>query len=541
MKKIISAYLLGLLAVIAFAYVELPVLRLNFISFYVVLIGFFALTGFLMMNGSELFQMPKISKGHFSIATILIVGVLIIPFLISTPFLHSDRYRDLIGTIEESDFSKDMSPVSVEDIRLVDRETAMRLGDKKIGEVPGLGSVAKLGDFTIQSVNNELFWVAPLVHRDFIKWVTHLEGTTGYVMVSATNPQDIRFIQSINDEPVRIKYQADAYLHQDLARHVYLNGHMTIGLTDYTFEIDDNGFPYWVVTRFDNTIGFGGRDAVGVTTVNASTGEILDYNIDDAPEWIDRIQPEPFIATQLNDWGIYVDGFWNARLAQIDVLVPTPGTSLVYGDDGRSYWYTGMTSAGADESTIGFFLVDTRTKNAKLYRQPGATEIAAMSSATGKVQEKGYKATFPVMYNILGTPTYVMSLKDNAGLIKMVAFVSVEDYSLLGVGDTKEAALRNYKEILKSKGNTISIGGSTATQKELKGIVTRINPDIQNVTTYYYVKLDTSPSTVFIMTSAISKELPLTSIGDKISLEFDSYDDHSVDVVLFDNLSLDIK
>ena len=49
-------------------------------------------------------------------------------------------------------------------------------------------------------------------------------------------------------------------------------------------------------------------------------------------------------------------------------------------------------------------LVDTRTKEAKLYKQPGATETAAMTSAEGKVQEKNYQATFPVMYNILGKP-----------------------------------------------------------------------------------------------------------------------------------------
>ena len=66
----------------------------------------------------------------------------------------------------------------------------------------------------------------------------------------------------------------------------------------------------------------------------------------------------------------------------------------MYGDDGKSYWYTGITSAGADDSTIGFMLVDTRTKEAKLYRQLGATETAAMVSATGKVQEKIMKLNF---------------------------------------------------------------------------------------------------------------------------------------------------
>ena len=60
-----------------------------------------------------------------------------------------------------------------------------------------LGSVAKLGQFHIQNVNGELYWVAPLVHRDIIKWITSLDGTDGYVMVSASNPQDVRLVQEI--------------------------------------------------------------------------------------------------------------------------------------------------------------------------------------------------------------------------------------------------------------------------------------------------------------------------------------------------------
>ena len=119
-------------------------------------------------------------------------------------------------------------------------------------------------------------------------------------------------------------------------------------------------------------------------------------------------------------------------------------------------------------------LVDTRTKEAKLYKQPGATETAAMISAEGKVQEKNYEATFPVMYNILGKPTYVISLKDKAGLVKMVAFVSVEDYTIVGLGETKEDALRNYREQLKSKGNKLTIEDLTS-QEVKTGVITRIN------------------------------------------------------------------
>ncbi|MDU6249664.1 MAG: hypothetical protein E6612_12215, partial [Paeniclostridium sordellii] len=344
--------------------------------------------------------------------------------------------------------AKDVSPVSVNDIRLVDEEMAMKLGDKKIGEVPAIGSVSKLGKFHIQNIDGELYWVAPLVHRDIIKWVTNMSGTSGYVMVSASNPQDVRLVQEVDGKPIKIVYQPDAYLHQDLRRHMYLKGYVNVGMTDFTLEIDDKGKPYWIVTLYENAVGYEGKNAIGIATVDTQSGEVKSYDIKDAPKWIDRIQPQEFVTEQINDWGTYINGFLNSVISEKGVLVATEGTSLVYGEDGKSYWYTGITSAGADDSTIGFMLVDTRTKEAKLYKQPGATETAAMVSATGKVQEKNYDATFPVMYNILGKPTYVMSLKDKAGLVKMVAFVSVEDFNIVGIGDTKEEALRSYREQL---------------------------------------------------------------------------------------------
>ncbi|MEG0013375.1 MAG: hypothetical protein RR915_06725 [Cellulosilyticaceae bacterium] len=540
MKKSIFAYFIAILGAILFAYVELPVLRPDFTSFYVVLIGFFLIAGALCVDKNDLLSIPKIAKFNFVIAAILGVFVTVVPFIVSAPILHADAYRNLIGPVVESDFTSDINPVSLDDIRLVDKETAMRLGDKKIGEVPGLGSISKLGEFHIQSVDGQLYWVAPLVHRDLIKWVTNLEGTTGYIKVSATNPQDVFFVQAIGEEPVKIVYQPDAYLHQDLARHLYTRGFVNVGLTDFTFEIDDAGIPHWVVSLYDHKVGFSGADAIGIATVNASTGEVQSYSIEEAPSWIDRIQPVSFVENQLSDWGLYVNGFLNSRIAEEGVLVPTPGTSLVYGEDGKSYWYTGMTSSGADESTIGFMLVDTRTKESRLYKQPGATEIAAMRSAEGKVQEKGYTATFPVMYNIFGNPTYVMSLKDKAGLIKMVSFVSVEDFSLLGLGDTKQDALRSYKEALSSQGNSVNISSNTDV-KETTGTITRFSADVQNGNTYYYFTLDTLPQIAFVVTSSISREVPLTQTGDKVSITYDNYGNDNTDVLTFDNMLLNVN
>lgn len=540
MKKFIKIYGTALIVVIIYAIIQLPVLRLDFKYLFSTGVIFFVVAGVLDMMLDRGEKTSRAAKTNFTIAMALIAYIIVIPFITSSPIIHSKAYRNLLGDVKESNFAKDVSPVSVNDIRLVDEEMAMKLGDKKIGEVPAIGSVSKLGKFHIQNIDGELYWVAPLVHRDIIKWVTNMSGTSGYVMVSASNPQDVRLVQEVDGKPIKIVYQPDAYLHQDLRRHMYLKGYVNVGMTDFTLEIDDKGKPYWIVTLYENAVGYEGKNAIGIATVDTQSGEVKSYDIKDAPKWIDRIQPQEFVTEQINDWGTYINGFLNSVISEKGVLVATEGTSLVYGEDGKSYWYTGITSAGADDSTIGFMLVDTRTKEAKLYKQPGATETAAMVSATGKVQEKNYDATFPVMYNILGKPTYVMSLKDKAGLVKMVAFVSVEDFNIVEIGDTKEEALRSYREQLKSKGNNVQVENDN-TKVVKTGTVKRISSDVIDGNTSYYFTLEGINDSIFIVSSKVSHEVPLTKEGDSIKISYDKEHKGNIDILEFDNISMNQK
>lgn len=537
--KNFKSYAISFIITAVYAFVKLPVLRVDFTSLYYVLAMFFVIAGILnIVFDREEQRFTITNKTNFKIAIGILAIAVVLPTLASTPIIRAKAYRNLLGTVKESEFTKDVSPVNVNEIRIVDEEMAMKLGDKKLGEVPAIGSVSKLGKFHIQKVGEKLYWVAPLVHRDFIKWVTNMSGTNGYVMVSANDPQDVKLVQKANGEDVKIVYQPDAYILQDLHRHVYINGGMSKGMADYTLEIDDNGKPYWVVSLYEHKVGFGGANVNGTAIVDAKTGETKFYSIKDTPEWVDRIQPESFVVDQINSWGVYVNGFINSVISEKGVLKATEGTSLVYGEDNKSYWYTGITSAGGDESTIGFMLVDSRTKEAKLYKQPGATEMAAMKSAEGSVQEKNYEATFPVMYNILGQPTYVSSLKDKAGLVKRVVFVSVEDYNIVGVGRDKAEAMKNYKDALESGGSSLEIDESDEFDKELEGTVKRIAADTKNGNTVYYLTLDTDEGNIFYATSKISKELPLTKEGDRIKITFSKDEKDVIEIDEFDNYNI---
>ncbi len=455
----------------------------------------------------------------------------------STPILFSQQYRDLIGNVETKEFSEEIPMIDLAQIPIVDEDYARRLGDKKLGEDVGLGSQVYVGDYTLISMKDELFWVAPLEHIDIIKWFTNREGTPGYIMVSATDAQDVRLVQSdAQGNPIHLKYLPSAYFNEDIQRKVYFEGNMFEGLTDYSFELDENGRPYWVVTTYTKKVGIhGGADATGVVVVDAQTGETKKYSVDEAPEWIDRIQPQAFVLNQINDWGWYKRGFFNTLFARKEIIQTTPGTNYMY-IDGDWYFYTGMTSAGSDQSTVGFMLSNTRTKETTFYKIAGATETAAMSSAEGKVQHLGYKSGFPLLLNIENEPTYFMTLKDNQGLVKQYAFVNVEDYSKVGTGETLEEARANYTKLV--FGNQGSVTDLTAGEhKTVTATIERLGVSQTDGNTYYTIILKEYPQILLMGTGTISPELPITREGDQVTIEYLDAKNITKTIVSFDNLN----
>lgn len=486
-------------------------------------------------NGQFEIASMKISKAPLWILIGLLFYVTAIPLVTTWSLFRWKDYRELIGTVEEgTDLSHHMAPISMEKIRVVDQSLANILGDKVLGAQPALGSQVNLGTFNIQKVKDELYWVAPLLHSGFWKWNRNKAGTNGYVMVNATNERDVKLVQQVGGKEVRIRYQPEAFFGDNLKRHLWFDGYFSSGLADYSFEIDDEGKPYWVVTRYKKTIGFGGEEAVGVVVVDTETGASQSYPIANAPAWIDRIQPDNFVEQQLNDWGNFVKGFWN--FSNQNKLQITEGVTLVYGEDNKAYWYTGLTSVGSDEATVGFVLVDTRTKKAIWYKQSGATEYAAQNSAMGKVQEKRYTASLPIPYNINNIPTYVMTLKDNGGLVKMFAMVAIEDYTIVGVGNTMVETLMAYKNSYNMAGNKINPKG--VTQKILlKAVVERIQSDIKNGNSFYYFTIGNKKN-IFIGSSQISNQLPVTQPGDSIEISFDDDTQGLIDISSFSNTSL---
>lgn len=506
------------------------------LSFWAVVITLFSLVIWLFNAGEKKFlrqgdgtvklNIPKRGRKYLAIAVAPWV-ILVLVNIFSSVLFHTDSYKNQMPEPENRVFSSDVQAIDIAQLPVVDSSLAALLADKKLGEKPALGSQVTLGEPTIQKVNDKLVWVVPLLHSGFFKWISNLGGTPGYILVSATNPRDVTYVE---DHP--IKYQPNAYLLDNLQRHTRFSGGLFTGLTDYSFEINDEGKPYWVVTTYKNLVGFSLPEADGVLVIDAGTGESTRYGINDVPKWVDRVQPADFVMTQIANRGNYIHGLFN--FSNKDKFQASQGNAIVY-NSGRCYLYTGLTSVGADESITGFIMIDMVTKKPYRYQVSGATEYAAQKSAEGKVQNLHYKATFPLITNVDGMATYFMTLKDDAGLIKQYAFVSIKDYTSVGTGESIGNAMTNYQSVMKNTSGSSAIGTSDQ-QQTLQGTIDRISSEITNGTTVYSMILKEQPDKIFTAVAEISPELSLTREGDTVKLSYVKSERTVINIATFDNL-----
>ena len=307
-------------------------------------------------------------------------------------------------------------------------------------------------------------------------------------------------------------YLPSALFNKNLYRHLRFK-YPTLIFDDANFELDNDGNPFWIVPTIKYT-GIGLKEEItGVIIVNPINGRTKKYKLSEIPSWIDHVFPARLIIEQVNDWGKYKNGYFNSIFSQKNVVATTDGYNYLLMDD-DVYLYTGITSVNNDESNLGFILTNMRTKETKFYEVPGAEEYSAMDSAKGAVQQMKYEPTFPLLINLNNRPTYLMSLKDNAGLVKMYAFVDVQDYQKVVVTDSslgiKEAA-KNY--LLNSN---FKIDEKLLNTKEIT--IKKINDYVIDGTTYFYIT-DTE-NNKYRASIKIDDSLPFISSGSKITITF---------------------
>ena len=441
-------------------------------------------------------------------AIIFAAAVGIAVWVSSSQMFRAASYQKMLS-VEEGIFQDDIAELSFSQIPVVDKDTAQRLGGRKIGDMVELVSQFSVSDLYTQiNYQQKPYRVSPLEYASFFKWIANQkEGIPYYVTIDmATQGTELVKLEE------GMKYSPSEYFGRDLMRHIRFQ-YPTKMIYNLNFEVDEKGRPYWTAAVYDYTIGFlGGQDISGLILVDAVTGETSYYDVGNVPQWLDQVYPAALAVEQANFWGKYGNGYWNTVFSQKGVVTTTQGYNYIALED--DVWlFTGITSVVSDKSNIGFVLVNLRTKECKKYTVNGAEEFSAMSSAEGKVQEKGYRATFPILMNTADQPTYFISLKDNAGLVKAYSFVSVANYQIVGVGDTLEAAQNEYIRLLGTEAGT----GEAVREKET-GVISRISTAVKGGNSYYYITLE-GRDAVFVASIELSDLLPVLSPGDRVGLE----------------------
>lgn len=477
----------------------------------------------------------------------IIIAVLLVAvgigYLVSCEFFRASSYSKIISVDTDSNFSEDIEEQTADsfsEIPKLDEDTAAQLAARALGALKDIGSVSQ---FTIAPENSQInyqgkpYRVVPLQYADIIKWLVNTrEGFPGYVMVNMAD-ESTNFVE-LKDGSIR--YSAYEHFNKLLKRHLRFE-FPTYLFADATFEVNDDGNPFWICARLDKTIGlFGGTDVIGIVLVDAVSGECIEYSMDqlkDDPnlQWIDRVYDSDLIVQQYNYYGKYQKGFWNSLLGQKDVIKTTDGYNYIAKND-DVWMYTGVTSVTSDQSIIGFVLVNQRTKEADFYNVTGGTEYSAQQAAEGRVMDLGYTATFPLLLNIGGEPTYFLSLKDPKNqIVQQYALINVANYNnnKMGVtGTDLSKCLASYIESLKEKGITVDINpddvvtpgtneDKTPDTSKLtaSGTIADIRTAVMGGESYYYIKLDSNEA-YFAIAASKDEGVVILNRGDSVTVTY---------------------
>lgn len=515
--KILTVLVLILLAGIYY-YVKLPAINIHADGFWMFLLVVIAAVAVFYIGRRRLFRKEDIKASGIAKGLIglflLVVAVYLAGTLLSSPIINAKKYQKLLN-VENGDFQTDIKELSFDQIPLLDRDSATLLGNRKMGSMVDMVSQFEVDELYSQiNYQDKPVRVSPLRYANVIKWFTNQsEGIPAYIRIDMTT-QSTELVML--DEGM--KYSTSEYFNRNIHRHLRFR-YPTYIFGELSFEIDDNGVPYWVAPVKKFNIGLFGGETVGrVVLCNAITGETEDYAIDEVPEWIDHAYDADLLVQLYDYYGTLKHGFFNSILSQKDCLKTTDGYNYLAIDD--DVWvYTGVTSVNEDQSNVGFVLMNQRTMETKFYEVEGATENSAMSSAEGQVQNLHYKATFPLLLNISGEPTYFIALKDDAGLVKKYAMVNVQKYQVVAIGDTVSKCEESYTELMQENGIETDDSSAAKETKTITGAITKVAQGVVDGDSHFYVMVEGSDK-IFDVSVVNFIDIIKYDVGQQVTMEY---------------------
>lgn len=514
-KKLLLSIVIILVAA-AYYYAALPAVNIHSSETWFFMIALVIVIALLYMKKGQIgIRELKQSKMMKSFGVVVLgLGIIYLAgTLLSSPIINAKKYQKLMK-VEEGTFTEDIEEQSFDKVPLLDKETAEILGDRKMGSM-----VDMVSQFDADNIYSQINYqdnpvrVTPLKYASLIKWFTNRsEGIPAYIRINMAT-QETELVKL--DEG--IKYTTSEHFNRNIYRHLRF-AHPTYIYGELSFEIDEKGVPYWIAPVKKYNIGLFGGETVGkVVLCNAVTGEMKTYDVEDAPQWVDRVYSADLLVQLFDYYGTLKHGFLNSVLSQKDCLETTDGYNYLALED-DVWMYTGVTSVNGDQSNVGFVLSNQRTMETRYYEVEGATEAAAMSSAEGQVQNLKYTATFPLLLNISGEPTYFIALKDDAGLVKKYAMVNVQRYQIVAIGDSVSQCEENYLELLLSNG-VKEEEKDTREVLEISGKITKIAQAVLDGTSHYYLMVEGSEE-IFDASVVDFIDVVRCEVGQEITMEY---------------------
>lgn len=573
--KIVISIIMTIIGAAITYYFMLPAMNFRAMEFY----GFWAIVAAIFVGSNFLLSkaflrpeyVPYVKKVAIAPVAIVVVLALVlgVGYLSSWVVFRAKSYSQIISISDQTDLDSSVTKIdSTKDfanVAMIDRAAAQKLADKVLGDLASLGLESQFELATEYSTqinyNGAPCRVYPLRYGDIFKWLKNTaDGFPGYVIVNMnTQATEFKFLDNDSTENF-MKFSPTEHFQKNLNRIVrFKNPTALIGVI--SFEVDDKGTPYWICEILEKKVGLiGGDDVKGIVMVDAVTGEQNYYSIEDVKAgsgtnskgesvnlmWIDQVYDANLLVQQYNYYGTYAGGFWNSIFGQTGVKKSTTGSSYIAMND-DVYIYTGVTSVTADESILGFILINQRTKDAMFYNTTGATEQAAQYSANGALSDKGWQATFPLLVNIDGEATYFMSMKDANDVVKGYAMVNVSNYNIVATDDADgtpnlATCIKNYGKVLKeNKKVTINVDTSVVPESApvddntvetpneeksvVSGAITKIYSQIENGSTCYYLQVSDPAESKYIKVSADSHpEAIFYQVGDVIVAKYSADD-----------------
>lgn len=406
-------------------------------------------------------------------------------------------------------FKKGVTPVALSP------KTVKNRMNKNMSDVPN-SQYFQLGDIQAQYYQGKPVYIAPVEFDGFFKYYSAHQTVPGYFIIDAT---------SVNAEPhfvkTKIKYTNTSYFNRNAWRRIYSQNPTWLAANGSRpqLEVDDNGTPYYVQTTY-KSMALSHRinySKLHVVALNAETGKTKLYELNHLPKWIDEgITTE--VADSMNEaYGKYQRGFLNMYLSKTGIQLPTSDSVIsTFDKQGNVQYFTDFTNPRSDaDSALGYSMINARTGKLVYYKTHGIMDSdGAKANANNNYKAQQWQSSMPVIYNINGKPTWVLSILDDTNAFRGYYYIDASDQSVHATGDNANEAVENFRQALIDNGSNAG-NTSQGKKKSISGKIDRAVITTKGSNQVLLFTLEGS-NTIYTVDGEDYQKALLTRTGDEV-------------------------